>query len=285
MKYNNNPHLFAQKLSRIMIEKDMVDKKGNPDKVALYNLLYPNDLITTDIKKKDSQFVTDKTRAISNWLNGKNYPKKISDVLFLCNALDCDLDYFFCDMPAPTHDEEFIIKETGLSFRAIAMLKKLLTYRNKYQHRFPGFGDDIEAINTILEFQYERSKKAEKQNGLEAWSMFHYVKQYLSGNYERELQDRLRIRDENIWVDVEIGDTLIKGNEKLRIMQTSAINSKSGSGNNPNTIHVVNTTNPKESYVVKVNELFSSYLKDRIFAELDKIKEYNEKKENNNETT
>lgn len=124
MKYLNEPQLFAKKLTTIMIDKKMIDKRGKPDKIALYNLLNPNAQITENDCEIDRQGVTDKTRAISNWLNGKNYPKSIFDVISLCNALDCDLDYFFTDMLAPTHDINFITQETNLSYNAILNLQK-----------------------------------------------------------------------------------------------------------------------------------------------------------------
>ena len=125
MKYEIDTHLFSQKLSSLLIEKGMIDKKGNPDKIALYNLLYPNNMITEKDCEIDRQAVTDKTRNISNWLKGNNYPKRISDVLELCNALDCDLDYFFTNMPAPTHDIEFISQKTGLNKKSIDTLNIL----------------------------------------------------------------------------------------------------------------------------------------------------------------
>lgn len=125
MKYEIGTHLFSQKLSSILIEKGMIDKKGKPDKIALYNLLYPNDKITKKDCEDDRQGVTDRTRNISNWLKGNNYPKRISDVLELCNALDCDLDYFFTNMPAPTHDIEFISQKTGLNKKSIDTLNIL----------------------------------------------------------------------------------------------------------------------------------------------------------------
>ena len=125
MKYEIDTHLFSQKLSSILIEKGMIDKKGKPDKIALYNLLYPNNKITEKDCEIDRQGVTDRTRNISNWLKGNNYPKRISDVLELCNALDCDLDYFFTNMPAPTHDIEFISQKTGLNKKSIDTLNIL----------------------------------------------------------------------------------------------------------------------------------------------------------------
>lgn len=128
MKYEINEHLFAKKLSQLLIKKGLVDKKGEPNKIALYNLLQPNNPITEAECKQDRQHVTDKTRNISNWLQGKNYPKRISDVLDLCNALDCDLDYFFTDMPAPTHNLEFIADNTNLSSDAIIYLQNATEY-------------------------------------------------------------------------------------------------------------------------------------------------------------
>lgn len=120
----------------------MIDKKGKPDKIDLYNLLYPTNAITKKDCEIDRQAVTDKTRNIDNWLKGKNYPKRISDVLELCNALSCDLDYFFTKMSAPTHDVEFISKETGLSTDAIETLKSLkIAYR---------FDEDMKIFNYIM---------------------------------------------------------------------------------------------------------------------------------------
>ena len=128
MKYEIDVHLFSKKLSSLLIKKEMIDKKGEPDKIALYNLLYPKNAINDEDCKIDRQAVTDKTRNISNWLKGNNYPKRISDVLDLCNALDCDLDYFFTNMPAPTHDIEFISKETNLSCDAILYIQNATEY-------------------------------------------------------------------------------------------------------------------------------------------------------------
>lgn len=128
MKYEINAHLFSKKLSSLLVKKGMKNKKGEPDKIALYNLLYPTNAITDEDCKIDRQAVTDKTRNISNWLKGNNYPKRISDVLDLCNALDCDLDYFFTNMDAPTHDIEFVSKETNLSCDAVLYIQNATEY-------------------------------------------------------------------------------------------------------------------------------------------------------------
>lgn len=125
MKYENDLHLFSNKLKTILIEKGLTDLKKKPDIIALYNLLYPADTITEEQCKNDRQSVTDKTRAVANWVKGKNYPKTINDIISLCNCLDCDIDYFFTDMTAPTHDIEFISNTLNLSHTAIT---NLMTY-------------------------------------------------------------------------------------------------------------------------------------------------------------
>ena len=119
MKYEIDLHLFSEKLLSIIKKRGLVDKKGKPDKIAFFNILYPSAAITDEQCKKDRQSVTDTTRTVDNWLKGKNYPKRISDILHLCNSLGCDLDYFFTDMDAPTYNLNFISKETGLSSEAI----------------------------------------------------------------------------------------------------------------------------------------------------------------------
>lgn len=119
MKYEIDLHLFSKKILSIIKKRGLVDKNGKPDKIAFFNILYPSAAITDEECSQDRQKVTDTTRTVDNWLKGKNYPKRISDILHLCNSLGCDLDYFFTDMDAPTHDLNFISKETGLSSEAI----------------------------------------------------------------------------------------------------------------------------------------------------------------------
>ena len=171
--------------------------------------------------------------------------------------------------------------EIGLSNDAIEMLKILSNYKAKYQSVMPGLGADIDVINTLLEYQFYITKKAESTNNLPKLSIFHFIKQYFySDKFERELQDRLRICDGNVWVDIENGDILQKGNKQYKVMSSEAINSKTGSGTNSKTLHIFNTQNPKDRYVVDIAKVFSTYSKDNIFKELDKIKEYLETKNN-----
>lgn len=124
MKYELNEHIFGEKLKNIMIEKGMIDKKGKPDKVALYNLLFPNAIITENLRQQDPQKVVDLTRTISYWLKGNRYPKTINSILDICNALNCDLDYFFTDLKAPTHDIQFISTQLNISYKSVMEIIK-----------------------------------------------------------------------------------------------------------------------------------------------------------------
>lgn len=151
MKYEIELHIFHKKLNQIMIEKGIVDKKGKADPIKLYNLLYPNDQITEDKLKLDRQLCTDKTRKVQNWIQGKNYPKSISDILSLCNALDCDLDYFFTDMECPTHDLQFIHKETGLSETSIKWLQHLNELSQDPYDGYDWTRDAISGLNALLD--------------------------------------------------------------------------------------------------------------------------------------
>lgn len=122
------------------VEKGLIDKKGKPDPIALYNLLHPTDAITPELLKSDRQAATDKPRNIRNWINGKNYPKNIADVLSLCNALGCELDYLFTDMQCKTHDKQFIQDSIGLSEANIEYLK----YKKKLYCNY------IDSLNILL---------------------------------------------------------------------------------------------------------------------------------------
>ena len=122
-KYVIDLHKFSRKLRDALTSKKLVDKNGNPDPIKLHNILYPNDMIPeSDIEKFGRSYFTEKTRKERNWINGANYPKTMNDILLLCNTLECDLDYFFTDMPCKTHDIQFIHQYTGLSENAINYL-------------------------------------------------------------------------------------------------------------------------------------------------------------------
>lgn len=207
--------------------------------------------------------------------NVQMFPKIDNDKLeAIADLYNVSVDYILGRSECISVENEKIREITGLSNDAIEMLKILSNYRMKYQSIMPGLGADIDAINAMLEYQYFYTKKNEK-NGMPGWSIFHYIKQYLSSEkFEREMQDRLRVCDGSVWVDIENGDVLQKGDKQYKVMRSEAINSKTGSGTNSKTLHILNTQNPKDRYVVDIAKIFSTYSKDNIFKELDKIKAY-----------
>ena len=187
LKYEINEHIFSKKISAILEKKGMVTKKGVPDAVALYNLLYPDDFITEEQKSIDPQGTIDKTRRIRNWINGKNYPKTISDILNLCNSLNCDLDYFFTDMVAPTHDIEFISKVTKLTSDSIRYLQAATEYETL-------------TLNTFLENGY-------------FFDLCESIYIYMQSYYKD-----FSVQDQNLYIDnIKLQDT-----EKLEIAEYRA---------------------------------------------------------------
>lgn len=129
MNYETHLHYdceqFALKLGTLMKERNLVDKKGKPSHIELYNLFYPNDKISTSAV---GQAVIDKTRKFRDWINGKHFPKDLQDLLKLCNVLDCDIEYLFCEeVEHATRDEEFICNYLGLDKYAV---RELHEYKN-----------------------------------------------------------------------------------------------------------------------------------------------------------
>ena len=76
----------------------------------------------TQVQLAEIMKVTSKT--VANWEQGIAFPttEKLS---ILANVLNCDLDYLTGRIDEPTHDIDFIHRETGLSEKAIMKLKTL----------------------------------------------------------------------------------------------------------------------------------------------------------------
>lgn len=174
-------------------------------------------------------------------------------------------------------DIEMIERVTGLSYSSIEMLKILTRYRNEYKNFMPGLGADIDALNAMLEYEYDKTQKAGEY--IASWSVFHYIRQYLSsGTYEREQQDNLRVCDGKIWLNLKKGDVITREKKEHVITDMEALNSKSNRGSNTKKINIVNTGNHNERYTLDVNKAFQSYSRDNILEELTKIKIYIEEK-------
>ena len=70
----------------------------------------------------------------------------------------CDLDYFFTNMPAPTHDIEFISKETNLSCDAILYIQNATEYEQLILDTIlkkEYFGDICYAIYSYMQTYYK----------------------------------------------------------------------------------------------------------------------------------
>lgn len=202
------------------------------------------------------------------------------DLKAYCEYFHTTSDYLlgFTSIPhGKNEDLEMIERITGLSYSSIEMLKILINFKSKYNNFIPALGTDIDVINILLEYEYNKAQKAGEC--IASWSIFHYIRQYLSsGIYEREQQDNIRVCDGKIWFDLKKGDILIREKKEHIITDMEALNSESGGGSNTKKLNVINTKNPNERYNVEVNKMFQSYSRDNILAELDKIKTYIEKK-------
>lgn len=192
-------------------------------------------------------------------------------------GIDVSVDYLLGYTSVMENRSMNISNDLGLSGDSIEMLKILINFKSKYNDFIPALGTDIDVINILLEYEYNKAQKAGEC--IASWSIFHYIRQYLSsGIYEREQQDNIRVCDGKIWFDLKKGDILIREKKEHIITDMEARNSESGGGSNTKKLDVINTKNPNERYNVEVNKMFQSYSRDNILTELDKIKTYIEKK-------
>lgn len=86
---------FSKNLKEVMKRKGLVNKKGIPDYIKLYDAFYPNDRLS---KNLEGQALRDKARKFDTWLKGTSYPKSVADLVTLCNILDCSMDFLFSDI-------------------------------------------------------------------------------------------------------------------------------------------------------------------------------------------
>ncbi len=150
-KYVFDLQLFSKKLCSLMIEKNLTYGDNKPDPIALYNALYPNDkIVLKEMAGFNRSDYTQKTRAQYNWIHGKSCPKNISDILNLCNTLDCDLDYLFTNMPCKTHDKQFIQDKTGLSEKSIDTLMSWYETSKNSGKEYAWARNAIRALNDLL---------------------------------------------------------------------------------------------------------------------------------------
>lgn len=168
MKYEINQKIFSEKLRKLLKEKKIVNKKGEANQFALYNLLYPNDKITDKLLETDRPQATIKARKVDNWIKGTDYPKKPQDMIDLCNCLNCDFDYFFTSMETPTHDLDFISKEIHLSHNAIQNIQAYDEHIINILDRLITNNDDLLKflLDTLYRYIYSSSSTVTIDNSI-----------------------------------------------------------------------------------------------------------------------
>lgn len=209
---------------------------------------------------------------IKHYENG-NYSgsPKLDIVDNLCKILECDVDYLLGNIECKKHDKQFIHDYTGLSEDAIEMLRFWKKDKEEFANSYPTLTTDINIIDLILRYEYEKREHA----GLypASHSVFYFIGCFLSAKkYEKQIQDCLRIYDGSKWHEIQEGDILKQKNMEYLIQDMEAINSITGSGNNPDNLHIWNKENISDRRVVPIDGLYESYSKDNIFRELDKIR-------------
>ncbi|MDO4334163.1 MAG: hypothetical protein Q4C58_15975 [Eubacteriales bacterium] len=211
-KYVNDLQLFSKKLCILLKEKELTDKYGKPDPIKLHNALYPTDAISDeDIEKYGRSNFTEKTRKERNWINGENFPKRIGDILLLCNTFECDFDYFFTEMPCKTHGKQFIHEFTGLSENAIDYLHErskspqylkvlnILLKPGNFDNAIPHIAKYMEVVKQFEGFNEIRKKRRDKML-LESMQEYGDLSHY---NYPHGDSLETKIKDIEMQCDIE----------------------------------------------------------------------------------
>lgn len=247
---------------------------------------YENNRLKYLRKKKDitQTQVADNIKCVlktyQNYEQGHNFPT-LEYATKLADLYNVSIDYLLGKSDYTSITNETIGNITGLTNESIEVLQMWKKQRERYT-QIPSIGADTDALNAILGYEYE--KRIKSDNALCGWSIFHYIKQYLSsGSFKRQAQDRVRfkVKNNDIFKDFEIGDTVIKSkepNEKYIVESIGTMNKSTNKGSDTSTVEIENTNNHKECYTLEIDSLFESYSKDNLFRELDKIKEYMKEK-------
>lgn len=115
------------------------------------------------------------------WLKGNNYPK-IDNLIYLCNILDCDFEYFLTDQEEIKRTDKNINDLLGLSPEAIKTLERM-------------DAEHIELLNFIMQDSYCFNV------------LISQIKNYISGNYDtpiyfERLKDGKSISPPKIGIDI-----------------------------------------------------------------------------------
>lgn len=220
-------------------------------------------------------------RTYQNWISGKytGYNNKFSYTLpdietaiKICDKYNISLDYLFgrCDFVGVGNKE--ISDITGLSDTAIECLRSW----NKDKTWLKDYSNDIDTINTILEYYGKQRKKATKNGGFPNFSIFHFIGNYLNAHkFKRVQQDDIIFRSgKGKNSHLEKGDTVIKKDTGKTVEVKEIyppVNSRSNRGYDTSQIDLVNTENENEMYYMPVSNIYREYAKSQIQKQLDKI--------------
>ena len=175
MKYVFENHIFATRLEKRLRELGFVTKKNTIDKIRFYNALYPQTPL--DKSHYESQYITDHTRPIDNWLKGICIPAKFDTIIDICNVLNCSPEFFFAeDLEAPTRNLQNASDIIGINYKA---LERLQSYDSDTRAllEYLIVGDDSDFLKSLLcQMQYYATADGNTQLELKD-TLFDYSRQ------------------------------------------------------------------------------------------------------------
>lgn len=164
---------------------------------------------------------------------------------------------------------------TGLSDAAIECLHGW--YKDRQQGGyFSPCSNDIDTLNTILEYYGNIRKKNAKKGVLNGYTLFHFISNFINAHkFKRVQQDLIRYGNgKGQFFDLETGDTVTqKATGKRITINTLCTPISRGSyrGEDTTKIDLVNSENNTEQYYVEVSEIYREYAKSQIVTALKKI--------------
>lgn len=213
-------------------------------------------------------------QSINNWINGtvndygehKFTPPSVEKLKQVADALDCSLDYFVrSDMTCTTLTKQELADYTGLSDRALDCLH----FWNDTKI-FPDYINEIDTLNTILEYYYTLMKK----RAFKGFSVFHFIGNFWNAHkFKRVLYDRVRYFNGKEYKDIKTGDMISTGSgkgEKIKML-CPPVNSKSNRGYDTSTFDLINSENENEVYYEPVSALYREFCKGQIINALTEI--------------
>lgn len=192
--------------------------------------------------------------------------------LAYCKYFGCSADYLYGIIDLPTHKDTDIHKETGLSETSISCLRGW--YHDKYKKGWY-YSDDIDTVNTILEYYGNIRKENAKNGTLNGFTLFHFISNFFNAHkFQRVQQDLIRYGNGTHFNRIEKGDIIKKkDSEKEEIIEKicTPLSSITHGGADTTKLELVNTENEEELYYVEVSDIYREHCKSQIIDILKKI--------------